>query len=100
MSAITDDTARRDPDPTADEPYDDGPDRDSDLETRMLRRPRRKIFTARSAPVFGLLLAACGFLVGVEVEKGRTSSSSGATTVARRSAFPTGAPGMRRAETI
>jgi hypothetical protein len=44
------------------------------------RRPRRRLLGAGANPIFlallGLLLIACGFIGGVLVEKGETSSSS------------------------
>jgi Domain of unknown function (DUF5666) len=93
MSTLTDHTHPPDHPGSPREPFDeihDGPDTEADA--KVVRRPRRRVFTARSAPVFGLLLAAAGFLVGVDVEKARTSPSSTASTVAaRRSGFPTGA---------
>lgn len=48
-------------------------------------RPRRRVFGAGGNPValalLGVLLLACGFIGGVLVEKGETSSSSGAGAV-------------------
>jgi len=39
-------------------------------------RPRRRFLTKLTVPLLGLLLAAAGFLAGIEVEKGRTASGS------------------------
>jgi hypothetical protein len=48
------------------------------------RRPRRRLFGTGANPIFlallGVLLIACGFIGGVLIEKGETSSSSGAGT--------------------
>jgi hypothetical protein len=39
-------------------------------------RPRRRLLTALTVPLLGLLLAAGGFLAGIEVEKGHGSGSA------------------------
>jgi hypothetical protein len=48
-------------------------------------RPRRRLLTTLTVPLLGLLLAAGGFLVGIEVEKshGSGSASSGLPSAAR-----------------
>jgi hypothetical protein len=49
-------------------------------------RPRRRLFTPIPVALFGVLLLACGFIGGVLVEKGQTSStsSSGASGLASK----------------
>jgi hypothetical protein len=42
------------------------------------RRPRRRLLSPIPLALLGVLLAACGFIGGVLVEKGQTSSSSSA----------------------
>jgi hypothetical protein len=53
---------------------------------QLPRRPRRRLLGAGGDPIFlallGLLLIACGFIGGVLVEKGETSSSSSAGSAA------------------
>lgn len=44
------------------------------------RRPRRRLLTPLPLALAGVLLIACGFIAGVLVEKGQTSSSSASTT--------------------
>ncbi len=41
------------------------------------RRPRRRLLTPIPLALLAVLLIACGFLAGVEVQKGQTSSASG-----------------------
>jgi len=61
------------------------PEQDDWLEEpeELPRRPRRRLLGAGGNPVFlallGVLLIACGFIGGVLVEKGETSSSSSAS---------------------
>ena len=43
------------------------------------RRPRRKLLEPAPLTLLGILLVACGFIAGVLVEKGETSSSSSST---------------------
>jgi hypothetical protein len=45
-------------------------------------RPRRRLFTPIPVALLGVLLLACGFIGGVLVEKGQTSSSAGSGTSA------------------
>jgi hypothetical protein len=65
-------------------------------------RPRRRLLNKLTVPLLALLLAAIGFLAGIEVQKGQ--GSTGSTSVAGTS-FPTagvaargraGAPGATR----
>jgi hypothetical protein len=55
-------------------------------ESELPRRPRRKLFTPVPLALLGVLLTACGFIGGVLVEKGESSSSSssGASGLASR----------------
>ena len=64
-------------DPTAaQEPFDD---HDEWLdEPEEARRPRRRLLTPLPLALAGVLLIACGFIGGVLVEKGESSSSSAA----------------------
>jgi hypothetical protein len=60
------------------------------------RRPRRRLLTPVPLALLGVLLIACGFIGGVLVEKGQTSSSSssaGASGLAARFAALRGAGG-------
>ncbi len=45
-------------------------------ESELPRRPRRKLLTPIPLALLGVLLTACGFIGGVLVEKGESSSSS------------------------
>ena len=53
------------------------------------RRPRRRLFSPVSLAMLGVLVTACGFIGGVLVEKGQTSSgsSSGAAPASLSSRF-------------
>lgn len=46
------------------------------------RRPRRRLLTPVPLALLGVLLIACGFIAGVLVEKGQTTSSGGGTSSA------------------
>jgi hypothetical protein len=50
-------------------------------------RPRRRLFTPIPVALCGVLLLACGFIGGVLVEKGETSSSSGSGAAGLASRF-------------
>lgn len=52
------------------------PELESSNHDQLPGRPRRKLLNTLTLPLLGLLLAAGGFLGGVEVEKGRTAGSS------------------------
>ena len=54
-------------------------------------RPRRRLLNRVTVPLLGLLLAAAGFLVGIEVEKGHGSPG---TTSAARGSLRSGASGF------
>jgi hypothetical protein len=58
----------------------------SDEYEELPPRPRRRLFTPIPIALLGVLLLACGFIGGVLVEKGQTSSSSssGAAGLASR----------------
>ncbi|MGA9285822.1 MAG: hypothetical protein WBV85_10310, partial [Solirubrobacteraceae bacterium] len=45
-------------------------------EPELPRRPRRRLLTPIPLALTGVLLIACGFIGGVLVEKGQSSSSS------------------------
>ncbi len=66
-------------------------------ESELPRRPRRKLLTPVPLALLGVLLIACGFIGGVLVEKGESSSSSsssGASGLASRfAALRAGASG-------
>ena len=65
------------PAPQADvyEPLDDQDDWLDDTE-ELPRRPRRRLLSPVPLAMLGILLILCGFIGGVLVEKGQTSSSS------------------------
>ncbi len=69
-------------------PYEPLEDQDGWLEEgeELPRRPRRRLLGTGANPVFlallGVLLIACGFIGGVLIEKGETSSSSSAGSAA------------------
>jgi hypothetical protein len=65
------------PAPQADvyEPLDDQDDWLDDAE-ELPRRPRRRLLSPVPLALIGILLILCGFIGGVLVEKGQTSSSS------------------------
>jgi len=50
-----------------------------DEPTELPRRPRRRLLTPIPIALLGVLLIACGFIGGVLVEKGQTSTSSGSS---------------------
>ncbi len=50
-------------------------------------RPRRRLFTPIPVALFGVLLLACGFIGGVLVEKGQTSSTSSSSASGLASKF-------------
>lgn len=91
---IHEDTAVQAPDAVIDEPeewFEEPP------ESELPRRPRRKLLTPIPLALLGVLLIACGFIGGVLVEKGQSSSSSsgaGASGLASRfAALRAGAAG-------
>lgn len=49
----------------------------------ILRRPRRRLLTPATALLFAVLVGIGGFIAGVQVEKGETSSSSSAPGAGR-----------------
>lgn len=59
-------------------------------------RPRRRLLTPLPLALAGVLLIACGFVAGVLVEKGQTSSSGGSGTPA---ALSSRLAGLRSAST-
>lgn len=69
----------------------------------LVRRPRRRLLTPLTALLFAVLVGAGGFIAGVQVEKGETSTSStrgvgrlaGLLGAAGGSAAPSTAPGGR-----
>jgi hypothetical protein len=66
-------------------------------EAELPSRPRRRIISPIPLALLGLLLVACGFIAGVLVEKGQSSSSSPAGSAAslasRLAALRSGAAG-------
>jgi hypothetical protein len=65
-------------------------------EAELPRRPRRHIISPIPLALLGVLLVACGFIAGVLVEKGQTSSSpagSAASLASRFAALRAGASG-------
>ncbi len=69
-----------------------------EYEDQLPHRPRRRLVTPFNLSLLGVLLVAGGFIAGVLVEKGQTSSTAGATTgaaaLARRAGLTgTGATG-------
>lgn len=59
------------------------------------RRPRRRLLTPAPLSLLGVLLIACGFIAGVLVEKGQTSSSGNGSGAS--SAFASRLSGLRSA---
>ncbi len=85
------DTAVQSPPPAtysrpAYEPVDDQDEWLEEPEELLPRRPRRRLLGAGGNPLalalIGVLLAACGFIGGVLIEKGETSSGSSAGSAA------------------
>jgi hypothetical protein len=86
--------------PTLTEPQ---PELDDFTQDQLPGRPRRKLLTRLTAPLLALLVAAGGFLGGIEVEKSRTSGSSagglaassaaGSAASSLRARFASGFPG-------
>jgi hypothetical protein len=60
------------------DPYEPTEESDDwlDESEELPRRPRRRLLSPVPLALLGVLLAACGFIGGVLVEKGETSSSS------------------------
>jgi hypothetical protein len=60
--------------------YEPSEEQDEWLEDseELPRRPRRRLLTPIPLALLAVLLIACGFVAGVEVQKGQTSSASGA----------------------
>jgi uncharacterized protein DUF5666 len=75
------------------------PELDDFTQDQLPGRPRRKLLTKLTVPLLALLLAAGGFLGGIEVEKSHTSGSpagglaSSSAVSALRARFATGFPG-------
>jgi hypothetical protein len=73
--------------PLAEENEDDWPEEPEQLPPR----PRRRLLAAGVSPIpvalIGVLLIACGFIAGVLVEKGQTSSSGGGAATGAASRF-------------
>ena len=69
--------------------YDEGeaPDAWLDQGDELPPRPRRRLLAPVPLALLAALLIACGFIAGVEVQKGQTSSSSTATTGAGAGGF-------------
>ena len=89
----THDTAVRAPEPRAYDPVEE--DRWMDDEEELPRRPRRRLLAPVPLALATVLLIACGFIGGVLVEKGQTSSSSSSTAglASRFAALRSGASG-------
>jgi hypothetical protein len=70
--------------PIEDEEQDEWLEEQDELE--LPRRARRRLLGVGGSPIplalLGALLVACGFIVGVQVQKGETSSSSASGTAA------------------
>jgi hypothetical protein len=65
-----------------------------DQPSELPRRPRRRLLTPIPLGLMAVLLLACGFFAGVEVQKGQSgSSSTGAAGLSARSAAFAGASG-------
>jgi hypothetical protein len=79
------DTAVRAPEPSAYDPVEE--DRWMDDEEELPRRPRRRLLAPLPVGLLTVLLIACGFIGGVLVEKGQTSSSSTSSTAGLASRF-------------
>jgi hypothetical protein len=66
--------------PQQTDPYEPIEQERSQQDTQELpRRPRRRLLTPLPLALAGVLLIACGFIAGVLVEKGQTSSSPSTT---------------------
>jgi len=78
-AAAIHDTAVQAPETLAHEPIEEQDEWPEELE-ELPRRPRRRLLGAGGNLIFlallGVLLSACGFIGGVLIEKGETSSSS------------------------
>ena len=81
----THETAVRAPRDDAYEPLEE--DRWMDEEEELPRRPRRRLLAPLPLALAGVLLLALGFIGGVLVEKGQTSSSSSSATAGLASRF-------------
>jgi hypothetical protein len=81
-------TAVRAPAPIADDAIEQGPWIDEEEE--LPRRPRRRLLAPAPVALMAILLIACGFIGGVLVEKGQTSSSSGGSIASRFAALRSG----------
>ncbi len=84
-------------------PYEPIEEQDEWLEepVELPRRPRRRLLSPVPLALLGVLLAACGFIAGVLVEKGQASSSSSAagsasSLASRFAALRAGASGAAR----
>jgi hypothetical protein len=60
---------------------------EDDDEEELPRRPRRRLFTPVPLALFGVLLTACGFIGGVLIEKGQSSSTTTGASSALASRF-------------
>ncbi len=80
--APADPQASSDYEPTYADDYDDEP-RDDELPAR----PRRRLLAPIPVALLAVLMAACGFIVGVLVEKGQTSSGSGTSAAGLAARF-------------
>jgi hypothetical protein len=63
---------------------DDSPD------TQLPGRPRRKLLNRTTAPLLVLLIAAAGFLVGIEVEKGHDGGTAATAAIGASGSRPGG----------
>ncbi len=82
--------------PTVEERFEEDHDDWLEEPEELPRRPRRRLLTPLPLALLGVLLVACGFIAGVLVEKGQSSSTSatGASAgVASRIAALRGASG-------
>jgi hypothetical protein len=60
---------------------------------QLPRRPRRKLVTPATAGLAAVIIAAAGFVGGVEIQKGSATASTGANAGARPAGFAGGPPG-------
>jgi hypothetical protein len=73
---------------------------DGPVEPELPRRPRRRLLTPIPLTLLGVLLIACGFIAGVLVEKGESSSSNASASgglASRFAALRSGATGATSA---
>ncbi len=83
----THDTAAQAPNAHTYEPAQEQQWYDESVEQELPVRPRRRLFTPVPLALLGVLLIACGFIGGVLVEKGESSSSSSSASGGLASRF-------------